>query len=55
MRIKPGEDSTAVLVEFGDQELERTVPANQGVSRMSVILDATGKLSDVELVTARIE
>jgi hypothetical protein len=54
-RVKPSDDGTTVLVEFGRVELERKIPENQGIIRMSFILDAAGKLSDVELVTEKSE
>jgi hypothetical protein len=54
-RIKTAEDGTSVFVEFGTVELERKIPENQGVQRVSIIFDASGKLDDVEIVTSKIE
>jgi hypothetical protein len=54
VRLKPTEDGTTVLVEFGNVELERKIPDNCGVTRMSAIFDAAGTLSDIELVTEKL-
>ncbi len=54
VRIKPGEDGTTVLAEYGNVELERKIAENYGVTRMSVIFDATGTLSDMELVVEKV-
>jgi hypothetical protein len=35
-------------------ELERRMPENHGIIRISVISDAEGKLNDVELVTEKV-
>ena len=47
IRLKPSEQGTDVLVEFGITELTRTVSSGQGVVRMSAIFDGAGKLADV--------
>ena len=55
VRLKPGEDGVLVFVECGTVELERKIPESQGLIRMSAIFDPSGKLSDVELVTGKLE
>jgi hypothetical protein len=55
MRLKPSEDDVLVLVECGNVELERKIPDSEGLVRMSAIFDSTGKLSDVELVTEKVQ
>lgn len=55
VRLKPGEGETTVLVEHGTVELEKRIPERHGVTRISAIFDAAGRLYDVELVTEKVE
>jgi hypothetical protein len=56
LRVKPSEEGiTSVFIEFGKTELERQIPDGQGLMRASVIFDDGGDLTDVELVTAKVE
>ena len=54
MRVKPSDEGTLVLVEYGTVELERKIPENHGIIRASAILNAAGELIDVELVTEKV-
>ena len=55
VRIKAEGDATNVLVEYGAAEISRPIPEGQGLIRLSAVLDASGKLVDAELITAKLE
>jgi hypothetical protein len=54
IRLKPTEDGTSVLFEAGRVELEKKIPASQGVVRMSLIFNGS-ELTDAEVVTTKLE
>ena len=44
-------ESSKVLFQFGTKQIYRDIPKGHGVVRASAILDKTGELADVEVVT----
>ena len=51
IRPKEVNGSTVFEIELGLDKVEAYVPAGKGLSKLSLILDESGKLKDFEIIT----
>ena len=54
VRLAEQVGGVGVTIEFGSKEVQKQIPAGQGILRMSVILDENNELFDAEIVTTKI-
>jgi hypothetical protein len=53
IRMKDEDGATGLVIEHGDVEIEKTIPATHGLVRISAIFTDDGKLNDVEIITSK--